>query len=197
MNEKALPAEFWNQRYRDGNTGWDIGSVSTPLESYIQQLSNRELRILIPGAGKAHEAEFLHQHGFHNTFVLDYAEEACKTFHQRVPDFPTDHVICEDFFEHRGQYDLIFEQTFFCALHPSLREKYAEKMLELLTPGGKLVGLFFNVPLNDDRPPFGGSKSEYEKYFKNRFFIRKFEEAYNSIDPRYGNELFAILVKPE
>jgi len=31
-------------------------------------------------------------------------------------------------------------------------------MTELLLKNGKLVGLFFNIPLFDDHPPFGGTK---------------------------------------
>jgi len=38
-------------------------------------------------------------------------------------------------------------------------------MSELLLINGKLVGLLFNIPLFEDRPPFGGSKKEYITYF--------------------------------
>ena len=89
-------------------------------------------------------------------------------------------------------FDLIVEQTFFCAIDPSLRKKYFEKMYSLLKPKGKIVGLLFDTEF-EVSPPFGGTKSEYENYFKNLFKINVFEKCYNSIKPREGKELFINL----
>lgn len=61
-------------------------------------------------------------------------------------------------FSLKDSFDLIIEQTFFCALDPKLRPEYAVKMAELLKPGGRLVGVLFNDTLNNDKPPFGGTK---------------------------------------
>ena len=68
-------------------------------------------------------------------------------------------------------------------------------MHDLLNNGGKLVGLLFDGPLNEDYPPFGGTKQEYEKYLRPYFNIKVFERSYNSIIPRKGRELFMILIK--
>ena len=46
------------------------------------------------------------------------------------------------------------------------------------------------VPLNTDRPPFGGNEGEYRALFADYFHIDVMEEANNSIPPRMGNELF-------
>jgi hypothetical protein len=101
-----------------------------------------------------------------------------------------------DFFSHSGSYDLILEQTFFCALEPSLRPKYAQKMFSMLKPGGKLQGLLFNFSLTEVGPPFGGSIAEYIDYFSPLFKINQIEPCHNSIKPRMGNELFIDLEKP-
>jgi hypothetical protein len=87
------------------------------------------------------------------------------------------------------------EQTFFCALLPEIRKKYVSKMHQLLKPEGKLVGLLFNIPLNDNKPPFGGNESEYRSLFEEKFKIEKMETAYNSIPPRAGSELFFMVTK--
>ena len=64
-------------------------------------------------------------------------------------------------------------------------------MTELLKPRGKLVGLLFKIlPLNEDQPPFGGRKEEYLLLFNQFLQVNKMEEAYNSIPPRLGNELW-------
>jgi SAM-dependent methyltransferase len=100
-----------------------------------------------------------------------------------------------DFFKLNNSFDLILEQTFFCALTPKLRDNYVLKMNQILRPNGKLVGLLFNIPLNKDRPPFGGTKKEYLSYFKNYFKIEIMELSYNSISERTNNELFIKLIK--
>lgn len=94
-----------------------------------------------------------------------------------------------DFFTYQGQYDLIIEQTFFCAIQPAMRERYVSKMYELLKPTGRLVGLLFNRVF-EKGPPFGGSKTEYEKLFCSAFEYKTFAECYNSVKPRSGSELF-------
>ncbi|GHE68834.1 methyltransferase domain-containing protein [Roseivirga thermotolerans] len=190
-----LGADYWDKRYETGATGWDIGHVSTPLKAYFDQLQDKSLQILIPGAGNAYEAEYLWQMGFKNVFVVDISEKPLRSFAERVGDFPKDQLIHADFFALKGDYDVIVEQTFFCALSPDLRPAYVTQCGRLLKNGGKLVGLLFRTAMNSDRPPFGGSKEEYVKLFSESFILETMELAVNSIEPRAGNELFIKLLK--
>jgi len=183
---------FWKEKYKDQKTGWDIGHPSTPLQHYIEQLTDKEISILIPGCGNGYEAEFLHQLGFKNVTILDLIKQPLDNFNKRVPSFPKDLLIHANFFSHQKQYDLILEQTFFCALHPELRKDYIKKMQELLTTNGKLVGLLFDFPLTKDGPPFGGSMKEYIDNFSKCFKLKKLERSYNSIEERKDKELFFI-----
>lgn len=193
--EELLDAKYWEDRYLGNQLGWDIGYPSTPLKEYIDQLENKKLKILIPGAGNAYEAEYLHQQGFNNVWVIDLAPSALQNLKKRVPDFPEDHLIEGNFFDHQESYDLILEQTFFCALHPELREQYAEHMHRALNAGGKLVGVLFDDQLNTEHPPYGGNSDEYRKYFEPHFHIRILERCHNSIKPRQDRELFLVLEK--
>lgn len=188
-----LDEQYWTDKYVHGNTGWDIGYVSTPIKEYIDQLNDKSLEILIPGAGNAYEAEYLWNEGFKNVTIIDLSDKPLLAFKKRIPEFPKDQLIQSNFFEHNSKYDLIIEQTFFCALDPKLRERYLEKMPTLLKSSGKLVGLLFNIPLFNDRPPFGGHKSEYIPLFSQYLHINKMDEAYNSIPARQGNELWIDL----
>lgn len=190
-----LDKDYWNNRYINNETGWDIGYVSTPLKIYFDQLKDKNQKILIPGCGNAYEAEYLFKQGFKNVFIVDIAPESVKAFKKRVSEFPESQIILADFFELNQTWDLIIEQTFFCALNPAMREKYVQKMHELLAPNGKLVGLLFNCELNTEHPPFGGFKEEYEKLFSSYFIIKTMETCYNSIEPRKERELFIILEK--
>ena len=190
-----LNKNFWDLRYQNNEIGWDIGYISTPLKKYIDQLTDKNIKILIPGGGNSYEAEYLHNLDFKNVFVLDISPTALTNLKNRVPDFPKNHLINIDFFKLNNSFDLILEQTFFCALTPKLRDNYVLKMNQILRPNGKLVGLLFNIPLNKDRPPFGGTKKEYLSYFKTYFKIEIMELSYNSISERTNNELFIKLIK--
>lgn len=196
MREKILDESYWQNRYESAETGWDAGAITTPLKNYFDQLTNKDMDILIPGGGNSHEAEYLFNLGFRNITVIDIAQAPLENLKRRVPAFPTIHLLHQNFFDHSGKYDLIVEQTFFCALDPALRANYAKKMLELLKPGGKLSGLLFDDPLQDrNPPPFGGSMDEYRTYFEPYFRFKVFESSYNSIPPRKGKELFMILLR--
>lgn len=191
-----LDEAYWTQRYGQHQTGWDLGRVSPPLRTYIDQLTDKDYTILIPGSGNSYEAVYLYNHGFKKVYILDISEEPLKNFARQNPQFPENQMIHGDFFDIKGSFDLILEQTFFCALSPDLRTRYAEKVLSLLRPGGKLAGVLFDDPLYDDHPPFGGNRKEYLSYFEPRFHIHTFERCNNSVGPRQGRELFMILEKP-
>lgn len=194
---KALDKSFWQSRWENAETGWDIGYPSTPLVEYFDKLDNKDIKILIPGCGNAYEGEYLIKKGFKNTFLIDIAPLAFESLKKRFPDFPDENLILGDFFEHEETYDLIVEQTFFCAINPNLRKAYAEKIHSLLKKKGKLMGVLFNDPLFEDHPPFGGNKAEYLGYFEDLFTIRHFAAAKNSIKPRANRELFIELVKKD
>lgn len=181
---------YWDNRYKTNNIGWDIGHVSTPLKHYFDQLTNKNLKILIPGGGNSYEAEYLYNNGFKNVYVVDISETALHNLKQRVPHFPISQLLHLSFFDLDTTFDLVIEQTFFCAIDPSLRKPYALKMSQLLNNGGKLTGLLFNADLNTDHPPFGGNKEEYSEYFMPYFNIDIFDSCHNSIESRKNQELF-------
>ncbi|MBT8315545.1 MAG: methyltransferase domain-containing protein [Maribacter sp.] len=191
-----LNKKFWDDKYAENKLGWDIGYVSTPIKVYIDQLTNKNIKILIPGAGNGYEVEYLFSKGFTNIHVIDIALQPLRNLKKRIPSFPENQLLHLDFFDLKEvQFDLILEQTFFCALDPMLRQAYASKMNNILAPGGKLVGLFFDFPLSEEGPPFGGSEKEYRQLFEQQFNIRILEKTYNSIKPRKGIELFFIFEK--
>ncbi len=191
----SLSENFWDNRYKTKETGWDLGKISPPLKAYFNQLKNKDLKILIPGGGHSYEAEYLHAKGFKNVYVVDVSKTALSNLKARVADFPSNHLIQNDFFDIDSAFDLIIEQTFFCAINPNLRPAYAAKAFELLNTNGKVVGLLFDDTLNLDKPPFGGNKSEYIDYFHPYFEILIMEDAHNSTESRRGRELFFKIKK--
>ncbi|WP_010522981.1 methyltransferase domain-containing protein [Aquimarina agarivorans] len=197
--EKTNNQEYWTQRYKENRTGWDVGYPTTPLKNYIDQLKDKSLSILIPGAGNAYEAEYLCNKGFNDVTILDVSEVPLRAFSKRNPDFPKARLVHADFFEYEGTYDLIIEQTFFCSFPPTDKNRiaYSKKMHELLTTQGKLVGVWFDIPLtgNMENRPFGGDKQTYLGFLSPHFKVHTFDRCFNSIPARSGKELFGIFEK--
>jgi len=189
-----LDKNYWEQRWAEGQTGWDTRSITTPIKDYFDKVADKTAKILIPGCGNAHEAIYLYEQGFKNVYICDWAEAPLFVFAAQMPSFPKEQLLCADFFElQEKDFDYIIEQTFFCALPPNLRVQYAPKMRELLRPSAKLVGLLFSFPLTEEGPPFGGSREEYLTYFEPVFQQVYIENCYNSIKPRQANEYFIVI----
>lgn len=98
--------------------------MSPPIKNYIDTIENKEAKILIPGCGNTYEAEYLLQQGFTNITVIDIAPTLVENLKEKFAGNKNIKVILGDFFEHKGNYDYIIEQTFFCALPPTMRQKY-------------------------------------------------------------------------
>ena len=191
-----LDAEFWKQRWESGETGWDVGYATPAITRYVDRIGDKGIKILSPGAGNGYEAEYLWKAGFKHVDVVDFSAMALGHLQGRVPDFPASQLIVSDFFALEGVYDLVIEQTFFCALEPRLRPAYVRQMHKLLRPGGVLAGLLFDFAFDTEKgPPFGGSREEYEGLFGGLFEIRKMEVSTDSIKPREGRELWVELVR--
>jgi len=195
-SERNMNQEFWDELYISNDTGWDLGEVSPPIKSYIDDLANKNISILIPGCGNTYEAEYLLQQGFTNITVIDIAPTLVEKLKGKFKSNPNITIVLGDFFEHQGKYNLIIEQTFFCALPPVMREKYVSKMHQLIADTGKLVGLLFNKTF-ELGPPFGGSKAEYQQLFKDYFDFKIMEACHNSIAPRANTELFVEFQKKD
>ena len=192
--DKPLDQAYWDAQYKAKATGWDLGIVSPPIQEFVDSIQDKNSAILIPGGGNSYEAEYLLQQGFTNITVIDIAPTLIAVLKQKFVNHPNIKIILGDFFEHQGQYDWIIEQTFFCALPPTMRPKYVWKMHQLLAPKGKIVGLLFNRNF-EEGPPFGGNKVEYINLFSGAFTIEKMEVCANSVAPRANSELFIELEK--
>jgi len=191
---ELLDANYWDQRYQQQQTGWDLGQCSPPIKAYIDQLTDKSLSILIPGCGNAHEAAYLVEKGFTDITLIDIAPSLVKKLKHQFKDTSVN-IVLANFFEFEGQFDLIIEQTFFCAIHPTQRKTYVNKVASLLKPGKKLVGLLFNKEFDKPGPPFGGTALMYETLFSPAFHIHAMAVAYNGIKPRQNTEVFINFTK--
>lgn len=190
-----LDKKFWNTRWENGRTGWDIGQASPAIMDFIGSFFNKKAKIIIPGCGNAYEAQALVEDGFTDITLIDIAPVLVEKLKNKFKNLPEIKVICGDFFAHRGKYDILIEQTFFCTLLLEKRNDYVEKVYSLLKPEGQLIGVLFNVPLGTDHPPFGGNNQEYKQLFSTHFKINTLDDCKNSIPDRVGSEAFIHFTK--
>lgn len=187
--------EYWEKRWEQQKTGWDIGYPSPAICKYTDQIPDKEISILIPGCGNAYEAVYLLERGFQNITLLDIVPSVVERLKHYFSGKPGVRILQEDFFLHEGQYHLILEQTFFCAIHPDLRQLYVTKTFQLLQDNGRLAGVLFDKSFPSPGPPYGGYFNDYMALFSKAFRIKTLASCYNSIPPRAGSEIFIIAEK--
>ena len=187
---------YWRERYRTAQTGWDLGGANAGLLAAATTYFRPGHRILIPGAGRGHEAEALWRRGYREVYVCDWAEEAFVTLRRSGALPGADRLIVGDFFALDGDYDGILEQTFFCAIDPARRAEYVKQCARLLRPGSRWVGVLFDRDF-EGGPPFGGTRAEYRELFSERFDVESLGRFGGSIAPRRGTELLGVMRKIE
>lgn len=183
-----MPSQyFWDDKYKRNDIGWDLGQCSPVLKFWIDSIQDKTKSILIPGAGNAYELDYLLEKGFSSVTIVDISKELISRLKQKYLNEACVNLIQGDFFDLKGCYDIILEQTFFCAINPDLREKYVEKMNSLLVSRGLLLGVLFNKEF-EGGPPFGGTIKNYKPLFQKHFSV-EFESCSISIPARLGNEI--------
>ncbi|MGN5954462.1 methyltransferase domain-containing protein [Sphingobacterium lactis] len=195
VEKQQLNQAYWNERWENRQMGWDIGYASTPIVEFMNGYENKDAAILIPGCGNAYEANYLLDQGFTNITLIDIAPKLVEDVRKRMEGKANIKVLLGDFFDHEGSYDLILEQTFFCAIDPTLRPAYISKTASLLKEDGLLAGVLFNIHFQRPGPPFGGHEEEYRPAFEKSFELQIMEPSSNSIPERKGSELFIKLKK--
>ena len=81
--QNQLDWAYWDNQWAAGQTGWDIGYVAPALKVWFDSIEDKNLSILIPGCGNAHEAEYLLSIGFQNITVIDIAPVAVRILKEK------------------------------------------------------------------------------------------------------------------
>jgi SAM-dependent methyltransferase len=171
-------AAGWDILWREGLTLWDLNGPTPALADEIAAaLASGNLRpgarALVPGCGAAYDVIALaRDHGLDATGV-DIVPAAIEKARALASGTRGVTLLIADFFDASAlpsaPFDFIFDYTFFCAIAPSQRKAWGERMGELLAPGGRL--LTFAFPLDDDEkaadpnaagPPHPVSIAAYE-----------------------------------
>ena len=190
--------EDWQRHYDEDDLGWDLGHVAPPFVDLLESNAIFPCKTLVPGCGRGHEVIFLAENGFDLTAV-DYSIGAVNHLNSVILERKLNiKVLNLDFFEldstHDCLYDLLIEQTFFCAISPSQRPLYAKTVARILKKGGMIAGLFYHTR-QEGGPPFNTTRQDIIKHFSGLFELRELTQAKNSAEKRKGKEWLAILIK--
>jgi SAM-dependent methyltransferase len=191
VNEEIRRAEYWQRRYREGETGWDLDG---PCPVFVELLDSplappKEARVAFPGCGHGHDVKYFLDKGY-DAVGFDFA-----VLPAGVP------VESLDVFELGSSYpegfDCIVEYTCYCAIPPSLRVEYADSLRRALRPGGLLIALLFPVEEREGGPPFGIAEEEIHAVLgRDGMEVLHTSTPESSVKPRRGRERLAILRKP-
>ncbi|MBN21208.1 MAG: hypothetical protein CL678_07960 [Bdellovibrionaceae bacterium] len=201
-------AAYWDSRYREGNTPWQMSGPSSTLISLLSEASlSCGATVLVPGCGTGADALYFAHQGF-QVSAVDFSKTAVDDLRvqARRCEVPLE-VLRSDFFDipstWNQTFDLVVEHTFFCAIDPKDRENYVSRVKELLKPQGLWIGALFltnekelyAAPLFMERngPPFLTSVDVFKKLFSNDFEMKKLEMSQAAHPKRQGNEWAALL----
>lgn len=185
---------FWEPLFAADAGGWELGRPAPPLATWFSEHSPKDMRTLVVGCGRGHEARLLARLGARVT-AIDFAPTALA--HARAatdPALAVDYQL-RDLFTLAGgppAFDLVVEHTCFCAIDPARRDEYVDVVADVLVPGGALVGLFY-AHGRPGGPPFTTSRDEVAARFARRFDVVRLDVAAGSILVRHRQELLAEL----
>jgi thiopurine S-methyltransferase len=191
----------WDQRYREGGDGWELGQPAPPLATFLREDPRAPAPggpVLVPGCGRGHEAALLAELDC-EVVGLDFSGEALREARRlHGPDRPGLRWLQADLFDRAaleaagvgaGSLRGVLEHTCFCAIDPQRRGTYAATVAQLLQPGGWLLGLFW-CHGRPGGPPWGSDPREIGELWRQAGLVAEiWEPARGSVAQRTGEWL--------
>ena len=180
-NSDSTDADFWTIRYAAGRTPWDFGGIPAALKSFLAS-SSAQGSVLIPGCGAGYEVQAFHAAGY-NVTAIDFSPAAVDQAGKVLGPL-AEKVILGDFFTYdfgERRFDLIYERTFLCSMPPSCWPDYANRMAELLTAEGRLIGVFLYGRQSSAGPPYPLTDEQAQEIFQDKFRLVRSEPMTDSL----------------
>jgi Thiopurine S-methyltransferase (TPMT) len=180
--------DFWSKRYASGRTPWHLDKLQKQLGAFIRQLPLHQ-SILIPGCGDDFQTIAAFCVAGHDLIAIDFSAVAIELARSGLGPLG-DRVIHGDFFHYNlkpAAFDVIYERTFLCSLHPRFWIRYAARVAQLLRPSGTLAGFFF-YGTESDPPPYPLTESKAAEIFSGRFKLTRSEAVPDSLAFFAGSE---------
>ena len=120
--------DFWQERYDEQITPWDLGQVSPHFEQFLQFTQLPLGKMFVPGCGRAHDAAFFAEQGF-DVNAVDYTKGAIEEVQRLYGHLENLTLEQQDIFHlpksFTNKFDYLLEHTCYCAINPKRRILYA------------------------------------------------------------------------
>ncbi|KAJ2747188.1 hypothetical protein GGI20_000709 [Coemansia sp. BCRC 34301] len=196
--------KIWFQNWDKGTTRWDKGGVSPALRELIEdkcwELPSGQG--IVPGCGRGYDVMFLARPGLCmvGADLSPLAVEAASTLRDAagIPAEMADFQVM-DFFNFdipESRFQVAYDYTFFCAIHPSMRAGWGERYAQILSPGAHLIALMYPLSkAEEDRergPPFLVSEDDYHCVLDDNFELIHIDPKCRTHDTRVGEEIITV-----
>ena len=187
--------QYWEQRYQENATQWDLGQAAPPFASLLASAgAPTPGKAAVIGCGQGRDALLFARAGF-EVVGFDFAPSAIARAQAIGRSEGVDcQFLPRDIFDLPGEFpayfDCVVEHTCFCAIRPEQRPDYVKGVRSILKPGGELIALFWTHS-RPDGPPFGTTLDELRQLFAPYFDTNSLRPVDNSVDSRRGEEYLA------
>jgi SAM-dependent methyltransferase len=198
-HSEARTSFDWEHRFQTGDAPWERGGVHPALAHFTRAGTLMPgLCVYVPGCGRGEEPAALAAAGLHVT-ASDIAPSAAAYQRDRLKAHDRARIIEADSLAWRPEtpFDILYEQTFLCAIHPHDRARYALMAHEVLMPGGRLLALFMQKD-EPGGPPYGCALEAMRALFPADHWIWPADDAFIPFPhPALGGkaELGGVLVR--
>lgn len=184
LGDRLMDAEFWLNKWREGETGFHMERVTPLLAKYWPSLGlASDARVLVPLCGKSLDMAWLAAQG-HPVLGVELSSMAVEQFFEEHHLEPNEHdsalgrhyvagnieIICGDIFDLDGatlsSCAGVYDRAALVALPSDMRRRYVEHVYGALAPNylGILLALEYRQSLMDG-PPFSVERDEVLSLF--------------------------------
>lgn len=210
-----MNADYWNQRWKEGKTGWQTDSVHPDLKALYQkyQLGDR-YHFLYPLCGMSLDIDWLFLKGHAVTGIESSAHPIYEVGKRLGIEWTIDEVdgftryhfdnlqiFQGDFFDAEKLplygVDVCFDRGAYVAISPELRASYAS-VYKSLEPANIAMILRMSEEQPAQGPPFGFQTHELHQYMKDAYTIEPIDLSSSSDkdpDHMYEKQVFWLSIK--
>lgn len=179
----------WDIAWRKNITPWDKDKPQPALREVVEsgavELPRGEFKTaLVPGCGSGNDVAYFAATLGITTVGVDVSAKAVEVANERLAasDATTRALVqfqAADFFSLTGQYDLVYDYTFFVAIPPKRRAEWAAQMSQLVRRGGLLMTLVYPIAEADKGwgPPWFLRPEHYDEVLKSEEWEKVCDEA--------------------
>lgn len=172
---------MWHERWQENKTAWDLNGPH-PLTRELLQLTADLApgepggKWLIPGCGRAHDAQELFRAGVEAVIAKDLVPKAIEEARNHYGLIPGLSLVCGDVTDvltaEEASFNGVFDRAMLCAISGELRVNYVLAMTRLLKPSGIFASIPFAETGNPESgPPFAITDNELRQLFNPNFDI--------------------------